>query len=44
MPYEGVVVKRALNSEKLLMEKLAITTVPAAHLFYPNGTHTGMDV
>ncbi|KAM9446170.1 sulfhydryl oxidase 2 [Clarias gariepinus] len=44
MPYEGVVVKRALNSEKVLMEKLGITTTPAAYLFYPNGTHAGMDV
>lgn len=44
MPYEGVVVKRVLNSEKVLLEKLGITTAPAAYLFYPNGTHAGMDV
>lgn len=44
MPYDSVVVKRALNSEKVLMEKLSITTAPAAYLFYPNGTHAGMDM
>ncbi|XP_058231268.1 sulfhydryl oxidase 2 [Hemibagrus wyckioides] len=44
MPYEGMIVKRALNSDKVLMEKLGITTTPAAYLFYPNGTHAGMDV
>ncbi|KAF5904810.1 Sulfhydryl oxidase 2, partial [Clarias magur] len=46
MPYDGVVVKRALNSEKVLMEKLGITPwhTPAAYLFYPNGTHAGINV
>lgn len=44
MLYEGVVVKRVLSSEKVLMEKLSIATAPAAYLFYPNGTHAGMDV
>lgn len=44
MPYQGVVVKRALNSEKLLMEKLGISTVPTAYLFHPNGTHAVMEV
>ncbi|KAF7687285.1 sulfhydryl oxidase 2 [Silurus meridionalis] len=44
MPYEGIVVKRALSSEKVLVEKLGITTAPAVYLFYPNGTHAGMDV
>ncbi|KAI7812586.1 sulfhydryl oxidase 2 [Triplophysa rosa] len=44
MPYEGLTVKRAVNSDKLLMEKLGITSVPTAHLFHPNGTHTVMHV
>ncbi|XP_066510082.1 sulfhydryl oxidase 2-like [Hoplias malabaricus] len=44
IPYQGVVVKRALSSEKFLMEKLGITTVPTAYLFHPNGTHAVMEV
>ncbi|XP_062874371.1 sulfhydryl oxidase 2 [Trichomycterus rosablanca] len=44
MPFEGVTVTRALNSQKVLTEKLGISTVPAAYLFYPNGTHAVMDV
>lgn len=44
MPYEGLTVKRALSSDKLLMEKLGITSVPSAYLFHPNGTHTVMHV
>nr|WGD08016.1 quiescin sulfhydryl oxidase 2 [Osteobrama belangeri] len=44
MPYEGLAVKRALSSDKLLMEKLGISSVPSAYLFYPNGTHTVMNV
>ncbi|XP_016408829.1 sulfhydryl oxidase 2-like [Sinocyclocheilus rhinocerous] len=44
MPYEGLAVKRALSSDKLLMEKLGISSVPSAYLFYPNSTHTVMNV
>lgn len=44
MLYNGIVVKRILNKEKVLMEKLGITTAPAAYLFYPNGTHASLDV
>uniref|UniRef100_A0AAY5EJN8 Sulfhydryl oxidase n=1 Tax=Electrophorus electricus TaxID=8005 RepID=A0AAY5EJN8_ELEEL len=44
MPFERVAVKRALTSEKRLLEKLGITVAPAAYLFHPNGTHSIMDV
>ncbi|XP_030647636.1 sulfhydryl oxidase 2 [Chanos chanos] len=44
MPYDGVTVKRTLSSDKLLMQKLGISSVPSAYLFYPNGTHAVMDV
>ncbi len=44
MSYEGLAVKRALSSDKLLMEKLGISSVPSVYLFYPNGMHTVMNV
>ncbi|KAL4623332.1 sulfhydryl oxidase 2 [Arapaima gigas] len=44
MAYEGVIVKRALNTDKSFLQKLGITSVPAAYLIRPNGTHTLMDV
>lgn len=44
MPYEGLTVKRALSSDKLLMEKLGLHSVPSAYLFHPNGTQTVMHV
>ncbi|TRZ03768.1 hypothetical protein DNTS_013085 [Danionella cerebrum] len=44
MPFEGLAVKRALSSDKHLMEKLGIITVPSVYLFYPNGTHSIMNV
>ncbi|XP_076854272.1 sulfhydryl oxidase 2 isoform X2 [Brachyhypopomus gauderio] len=44
MPYRGVAVKRALTSEKLLLEKFGISSVPAGYLFHPNGTRSVMDV
>ncbi|KAJ6629273.1 hypothetical protein lerEdw1_014688, partial [Lerista edwardsae] len=37
--YENVVVKRALNSNAALLEKLGIASVPSAYLIYPNGSH-----
>lgn len=39
IPYENVVVKRALNSNSALLEKLGIASVPSAYLLYPNGSH-----
>ncbi|XP_031425783.1 sulfhydryl oxidase 2 [Clupea harengus] len=43
MPYEGVSVRRALSSDKLLMDRLGVTAVPATYLLHPNGTHGLMD-
>uniref|UniRef100_A0A8C9W206 Sulfhydryl oxidase n=1 Tax=Scleropages formosus TaxID=113540 RepID=A0A8C9W206_SCLFO len=44
MAYDGVIVRRVLNTERTFMEKLGISSVPAAYLFRPNGTHKLMDV
>uniref|UniRef100_A0A8D0HKV5 Uncharacterized protein n=1 Tax=Sphenodon punctatus TaxID=8508 RepID=A0A8D0HKV5_SPHPU len=37
--YENLVVKRTLNSDEALLEKLGITSVPSCYLIYPNGSH-----
>ncbi|XP_038638251.1 LIM/homeobox protein Lhx3 isoform X1 [Scyliorhinus canicula] len=39
MQYENIIVKRALDSDKKLMEKFGIHSVPSCYLFYPNGSH-----
>ncbi|NXL84699.1 QSOX2 oxidase, partial [Alectura lathami] len=37
--YENIVVKRVLNSDKPLLEKLGVTSVPSCYLVHPNGSH-----
>ncbi|CAH2316748.1 sulfhydryl oxidase 2 isoform X1 [Pelobates cultripes] len=37
--YEGLVVKRALDTDKEALQKLGIVSVPSCYLIYPNGTH-----
>ncbi|KAG9354535.1 hypothetical protein JZ751_001246 [Albula glossodonta] len=44
MVYEGLRVTRALSSDRALMTKLGITTVPSTYLLHPNGTHALMDL
>ncbi|XP_060697529.1 LIM/homeobox protein Lhx3 isoform X2 [Hemiscyllium ocellatum] len=39
MQYENIIVKRVLDTDKKLMEKLGIHSVPSCYLFYPNGSH-----
>ncbi|XP_069741471.1 sulfhydryl oxidase 2 isoform X2 [Narcine bancroftii] len=39
MQYENIVVKRAMNRDKMLMEKFNIHTVPSCYLLHPNGSH-----
>lgn len=39
MPYENVVVRRALDGDAALLEKLGIPSVPSCYLIYPNGSH-----
>ncbi|NWI09321.1 QSOX2 oxidase, partial [Crypturellus soui] len=39
IPYENIVVKRALNFDKPFLEKLSITAVPSCYLVHPNGSH-----
>uniref|UniRef100_A0A8V1AD29 Sulfhydryl oxidase n=1 Tax=Gallus gallus TaxID=9031 RepID=A0A8V1AD29_CHICK len=39
IPYENIVVKRALNFDKPFLEKLGITSVPSCYLMHPNGSH-----
>ncbi|XP_064146758.1 sulfhydryl oxidase 2 [Loxodonta africana] len=38
LPYENVVVKRALGSDRAVLEKLGVPSVPACYLIYPNRT------
>ncbi|XP_028980656.2 sulfhydryl oxidase 2 isoform X2 [Esox lucius] len=44
MTYQGLTVKRALSSDKRLIEKLGINSFPSAYLLHPNGTHDILDV
>ncbi|KAJ8379777.1 hypothetical protein SKAU_G00005550 [Synaphobranchus kaupii] len=44
MVYEGLRVTRALSSDRALLEKLGVTTVPSAYLLHPNGSHSLMDM
>ncbi|KAL0978978.1 hypothetical protein UPYG_G00178780 [Umbra pygmaea] len=39
MMYQGLTVKRALSSDKSVVEKLGISSFPSAYLLHPNGTH-----
>ncbi|XP_044898665.1 sulfhydryl oxidase 2 [Felis catus] len=39
LPYENIVVKRALDTDKAFLEKLGVSSVPACYLIYPNGSH-----
>ncbi|KAG8447504.1 hypothetical protein GDO86_014853, partial [Hymenochirus boettgeri] len=37
--YNNIVLKRALNSDKPILEKLGIVSVPSCYLISPNGSH-----
>ncbi|XP_069465665.1 sulfhydryl oxidase 2 [Ambystoma mexicanum] len=37
--YENILVRRALDADKALLEKLAIASAPSCYLIYPNGSH-----
>ncbi|XP_075041940.1 sulfhydryl oxidase 2 [Mixophyes fleayi] len=37
--YENIVVRRALDSDKAVLEKLTVTSVPSCYLIYPNASH-----
>ncbi|XP_007898490.1 sulfhydryl oxidase 2 isoform X2 [Callorhinchus milii] len=39
MQYENIVVKRGLDVDQKLMEKLGINSVPSCYVFHPNGSH-----
>ncbi|KAM7093454.1 sulfhydryl oxidase 2 isoform 1-T1 [Molossus nigricans] len=39
IPYENVVVKRALDTDQAFLEKLGVSSVPSCYLIYPNGSH-----
>uniref|UniRef100_A0A8C9KIW7 Sulfhydryl oxidase n=1 Tax=Panthera tigris altaica TaxID=74533 RepID=A0A8C9KIW7_PANTA len=39
LPYENIVVKRALDTDKAFLEKLGVSSVPSCYLIYPNGSH-----
>lgn len=39
IPYENIVVKRALDTDQAFLEKLGVSSVPSCYLIYPNGSH-----
>ncbi|CAL8343634.1 unnamed protein product [Lota lota] len=40
LKYTGIVVRRALSTDTLLVDRLKITAFPSAYLLHPNGTHS----
>ncbi|XP_056275074.1 sulfhydryl oxidase 2 [Pseudoliparis swirei] len=44
LQYSGVEVKRALSSERPLLDALKITRFPSVYLLHPNATHTYLHV
>lgn len=44
LQFSGVEVKRALSSDRPLVDALHITALPTVHLLHPNGTHTPLHV
>ncbi|KAM6182361.1 sulfhydryl oxidase 2 [Erethizon dorsatum] len=39
MPYENVVVSRALDRDGAVLERLGVASVPSCYLIHPNGSH-----
>ncbi|XP_023083411.1 sulfhydryl oxidase 2 [Piliocolobus tephrosceles] len=39
IPYESIVVVRALDGDKAFLERLGVSSVPSCYLIYPNGSH-----
>ncbi|XP_020039122.2 sulfhydryl oxidase 2 [Castor canadensis] len=39
IPYENIVVSRALDGDKAFLQSLGISSVPSCYLIYPNGSH-----
>ncbi|KAM8934320.1 sulfhydryl oxidase 2 [Pelodytes ibericus] len=37
--YEGMTVRRVLNTDKAAVEKFGVVSVPSVYMIYPNGTH-----
>lgn len=44
IPYENVVVKRALDADSAFLGKLGVSAVPSCYLIHPNGSHGLIDV
>lgn len=42
--YSGVEVKRALSSDRPLLDALKITTFPSVYLLHPNASHSHLHV
>lgn len=42
--YSGVEVKRAMSSDRPLLDALKITAFPSIYLLHPNGTHSQLHV
>ncbi|XP_069842803.1 sulfhydryl oxidase 2 [Dendropsophus ebraccatus] len=39
MQFENIAVRRAVNSDKAMSEKLGVVSVPSCYLIYPNASH-----
>lgn len=44
LQYSGVQVKRALSSDRPLLDALKITAFPSIYLLHPNSTHAPLHV
>lgn len=44
IPYENVVVKRALDGDAAFLGKLGVSAVPSCYLIHPNGSHGLIDM
>lgn len=39
IPYDNIMVSRALDTDKAFLGTLGISSVPSCYLIYPNGSH-----
>ncbi|XP_073077608.1 sulfhydryl oxidase 2 isoform X1 [Manis javanica] len=39
IPYESIVVKRVLDTDKAFLDRLGVSSVPSCYLIHPNGSH-----
>lgn len=39
IPYDNIMVRRALDTDRAFLGTLGISSVPSCYLIYPNGSH-----